>query len=156
MTCCHSCPWPARLAPSWSSGKLLKKNRVPLSLQSHCHAGSRRKEGSPGVGWTRPLPPCSTASLPSSRALALGPVQALTGHLWGLRLSQGPWQRVGHRTIPHLSVQPSQTLEDHPPLGALRPHCDLSARAPSQAYSLRWHSLLGAFQALCPPSHPTC
>lgn len=118
-----------------SSGKVLKKDGVPPSLQSYCvrvEADGRMgalewaKPGHCLVAVKHPLPP------------ARHWFWAL--HLLSLTVSGAQpflraWQRVGHHTISHPPV-PALPHYGHSPFsGAPQPHCDLSARAPSQAYS---------------------
>lgn len=114
MTTCCVCSWRAKLAPSWSSGKVLKQDRVPsLPPEPLCQGGNRSKDVCPGAGMARPLPPCSTASLPSSQALALGPAPALRGSAF----PKGPGRGWGTASYPTHLCQPfcTRTRKGHSP-----------------------------------------
>lgn len=99
------------------------------------------------MGTVRPLPPGSLASFPyppskpplDPPCMGAGSLlrpPALTGPLGAQPLPRALAVGRGTTPFPAYPCQPFCTLGGpSPPLGALRPHCDLSARAPSQASS---------------------
>lgn len=132
LACCYSCPPPTPPTPAYRASSPVVFLEGPFTATSV--RVEAQEGGSPG------------GSGASSPLLACPP-----------RLSGGfafpmMWQGVGHLIPPICPCEYFCAMATL--LGASRPHCDLSARAPSQAYSAEVALPKDPSRPLCPPSHP--